>query len=35
MRIAFADDSVAVGPIHRPLNLPVTPLRLDFDESAS
>gem|GEM_PF-3266490 len=35
MRIEFADDSMVTGPIHRPLNLPITPMRLDFDESSS
>ena len=35
MRIAFADDSVVAGTIHRPVNLPITPMRLDFDESSS
>jgi cytochrome c551/c552 len=35
MRIAFAEESSIEGPIHRPIELPMTPLRLDFDESSS
>ena len=35
MRIVFAEDSLIEGPIHRPVELPITPLRLDFEESSS